>query len=395
MTIRELREKKNKLISDARELVGVAVNRGDALTADEKATIAKLRADAASLGELIQAADEADAEARAIVPDTQRLVPASEAGQADESRAKAFRHFLRTGEVREQNLTAANGGYTVAPDTSFYGRVVSALKFFGGVEAAPVTVLTTATGADLPIATDDDTSNMGAIVAEEGSHASGTAITFGQTTLKAYMFSSKIVKVSLQLLQDSSIDIEGFLARKFGERIGRARNYYFTVGVGTSQPQGITVGASTGRTCASGYTTSCTADDLLRLKHSVDIAYRNPATARWMYADTTALVIALLKDGDGQYLLKPGLTEGAPDMLLGYRVIINNDMPAMAASEKSVAFGDFSAYHVRNVAGLTVIRLNELYAANGQVGFLALQRADGALVDAGQHPIKLLVMAAS
>lgn len=392
MRLKELREKRNKLIADARELVSAAVNAGSPLSGTDKETLAKLRADAESIGELIRQAEELDAEERALkaAPPTQAVATQTTAQHADD----AFRSYCRTGEVREQSLTGSEGGYTVAPDTSFYGRVVSAMKLYGGIEAAPVTVLTTSTGADLPIATDDDTGNVGVIVGEAGSHASGTAVTLGQVTLKAYMLSSKIVKVSRQLLQDAAVNWEPYLASKFAIRLARGRNAYLTTGTGSAQPYGAVTQATTGRTCATGYTTSCTADDLVRLFHSVDPAYRN-GNARWMMNDTSALVVALLKDGDGQYLWRPGLTEGAPDMLKGRAVLINPDMADMAASAKPIIFGDFSAYYVRNVTGLEVIRLNELYAANGQVGFLALQRFDGALVDAGTHPIKALVNAAS
>jgi HK97 family phage major capsid protein len=393
MALTDLREKRAKLIADARELVGAAVNRGDALTGDEKDKIAKLREDAKAIGDLIAAAEEAEADARSLQAATR--APAAPKAPASREADEAFRRFMATGEVREQSLTAAEGGYTVAPDVSFYGRVVDAMKLWGGVEMAPVTVLSTATGADLPIPTDDDTSNVGALVAETGSHASGTAITLGQTTLKAYLYSSKIVKVSWQLLQDSAINWETFLANKFAMRLGRAKNLALTTGTGSAQPQGVQYASTNGRTCASGYTTSCTADDLVRLFHSVDPVYRNPAVARWMFNDGAALIIRLLKDGDGQYLWRPGLAEGAPDRLLGYPIVINPDMPDMAAGVKSVLFGDFSAYFVRNVQGLEVRRLNELYAANGQVGVIAFMRFDGALIDAGQHPVKAMTNAAS
>lgn len=393
MTLHELREKRNKLVYDARQLVDA----GDTISAESKATIDKLTAEARSLGDLIRATEESEADERAM-SEARNTVPASQRGAVTAAvvdKDEAWRRYAVTGEVREQSLTAGEGGYTVAPDVSFYGRVISAMKLYGGVEAAPVTVLNTATGADLPIATDDDTANVGTLVAEAGSHASGTAVVLGATTLKAYMLSSKIVKVSRQLLQDSAINWETFLANKFAIRLARGRNAYLTTGTGSAQPQGVAYAASTGRTCASGYTTSCTADDLKRLFHAVNPVYRNPATSRWMMNDASALIIGLLKDGDGQYIWKAGLSEDRPDMLLGRGVIINPDMADMAASAKSVLFGDFSNYYVRNVSGLEVIRLNELYAVNGQVGFLALQRFDGALVDAGQHPIQALVNAAS
>lgn len=405
MTTKELREKRAKLIADARALVGEAVNSGNPLSGDDKTKIDTMRREASEIGDLLTAQLELEEDdrilARSVVPDSQRS--GERKNESQDARERGVTQFLRRGfgaqeldaEIREQSLSGSEGGYTVAPDTSFYGRVMSAMKFYGGIESAPVTVLNTAKGADLPIPTDDDTSNTGALVTEAGSHASGSAIALGQTTLKAYLFSSKIVKVSWQLLNDSEINWEAFLANKFGVRLGRVKNTYLTTGTGSGQPQGAQYASTTGRSGATGSSTTCTADDLVRLFHSVDVAYRNPATCRWMMNDSAALIVELLKDGNGQYIWKQGLAESAPATIKGYPVIINNDMPAMAASEKSILFGDFSAYFVRNVQGIQVVRLNELYAANGQVGFMAYMRADGALVDAGQHPIKAFANSAS
>lgn len=396
MSLKELQDKKQKLIADARSLVEAAVNSGAPLTSEDKEKIDKLRSEAAGLGELIRQAEELEAEDRALA---RSIVPPSQRGggreRADTTAADdAFRHYVMTGETREQSLTGSEGGYTVKPDTSFYGRVMEAMKNWQGVELAPVTTLNTTTGASLPIPTDDDTANVGVLVAEEGSHASGTAVTMGQKTLSSYLLSSKIVKVSWQLLRDSELDWAGFLARKFAMRLGRGKNAYLTTGTGSAQPQGVQYASTTGRTCASGYTTSPHPDDLLRLFHAVDVAYRGPASG-WMMNDGTALILRLLKDGDGQYLWRAGLTEGQPDRLLTKPVYINPDMPAMTAGLKPIVFGDYSTYYVRNVQGIEVVRLNELYAANGQVGFMAFLRFDGALIDAGQHPVQGLVMAGS
>ena len=96
--------------------------------------------------------------------------------------------------------------------------------------------------------------------------------------------------------------------------------------------------------------------------------------------DTTVKLIRKLKDCDGQYLWMPSITEGAPDMILGHRVINSSFMPAATSGNKSVAFGDFSYYWIADRQGRTFKRLNELYATTGQVGFLASQRVDGKLI---------------
>ena len=420
MTTKELREKRNKLIADARALVGAAVDGGKALSGDDKAKVEALRTEAKDIGELIRQSEELDDESRAITEAANHpyVVPASQGGDGTaatgdlKQRNAAFGRFLRFKETQDERtmleraqpggfevrtmntITGAAGGFVIAPDQSFFGQIVEALKFYGGMRVAGCTEIPTSTGADLPIPTDDDTSNEGVIVAEEGSHTGGTNITIGQKILKSYLFSSKIVKASWQLLNDSSFPFEPYLARKFGMRLGRITNRKFTVGTGASEPKGVAVGLTVGRTCATGSTTTCTADDLKRLEFSVDMAYRNPG-CRFMMNDASMLVVNLLKDGNGRYLLQPDITQPGIYRLYGYPVVINSNMADMAASAVSVLFGDFSAYYIRDVQGIQIVRLNELYAENGQVGFLAFSRHDGGLIDAGQHPVKSLVNSAA
>lgn len=446
LDIKELRGQREKLIVDMRGLIDKADTEKRGLNAEENEKFSKMKADALQLKATITNLEDLETEERAIVPESQRqerrtneqqtayeqrreallafaqgtvttehrraLLGVGEAGVfkpnpnaivigPTESERRMERDAMRTFERRSQNtLSLAAGGAVVAPDTSMYGRVIEALKFFGGMEAVGSEIMTTDTGADLPIATDDDTSNTGSIVAEEATQASGTSVTMGQVVLHAYLYSSKVVKVSWQLLQDASFDIEGYLGRKLGMRLGRIQNTHYTTGTGVNQPQGLATAASVGRQSATGNTSSVVADDVMRLIRSVDIAYRNQ-NCRFMMADATALAFELLKDGNGQYIWRNGgagfngLNEGSSDTLRGYRVIINNDMPALAASAKHTSFGDHSYYKIRRVRAIQLVRINELYVENGQVGFLAFMRADGGLVDAGQHPVKLLQNSAS
>lgn len=398
MTAQELRDKRAKLIADARAIRTRADEAKADLTAEQIAQQSAMLADAARFVDELRNLEALEKEeAIPSLPESQREQPKAER-EAGEQRGKELRDFIiaahegrgpkgRSFEARAMNTIAgANGGFSVAPDVSMYGRVTEALKWYGGVEAFGATILTTGTGADLPIATDDDTANTGSIVAEEGSHASGTDVTMGQKVLKAYLYSSKVIKFSLQLVQDASFDFEGYLGRKIGTRIGRILNTHQTTGDGVSKPQGIVTASSVGRQFATGFSTTVSFDELKRVKHSVDIAYRTGA--KWMFNDSTALAISLLKDGNGRFLLTDNVREGEPQMLLGHPVVINNDMAAMAASEKCLLFGQGSAYYSRKVAGLRIVVLNELYAENGQIGILGFMRADGGLVDAGQGPVK-------
>nr|BDD44896.1 hypothetical protein 3 [bacterium] len=122
------------------------------------------------------------------------------------------------------------------------------------------------------------------------------------------------------------------------------------------------------------------------LKHSVDVAYRE--NSEWMFNDNTLKAISKLKDADGRPLWQPSLTAGAPDLILGKPFVINTDIADMAANAKSILFGDFSSYFIRDVMDLTIFRLSEKYIESGQIGFIAYSRHDGLLADAGTGPVK-------
>jgi HK97 family phage major capsid protein len=269
--------------------------------------------------------------------------------------------------------TGAAGGYFVPQ--GFRAKVVEAQKAVGSVRSVAETI-TTETGNTLPWPTADDTGNVGAILAEN-TQVTEQDFTIGQAQLGAFMYTSKLVRVSLQLLQDSAFSIDTWLPRKLGERIGRIQNTHFTTGVGTTQPEGVQTNAAIGKTGTTGQTLTVVFDDLIDLVHSVDIAYRTSGRARFMMHDLSVAVARKLKGSDGQYIWQPSVQVGEPDSILGYGVTINNDMPVMAANAKSILFGDFYAgYIIRDVLGFQLMRLEERYADYLQVGFLGFARAD-------------------
>ena len=282
--------------------------------------------------------------------------------------------------------TTTAGGFTVPQDSRFMSLVESSLVAFGGMRQAS-TIVRTDNAQAMPIPTDNDSAQTGELVAENGATAAQD-ITFGQVVLDGWMYSSKRVLSSIQLLQDTAVDIEAFIARKLGERIARIQNTHFTTGTGSSQPDGVVTAAALGRTGATGSTTDVKYVDLVELEHSVDPGYRRSSGARWMLNDASLSVIKQIVDGNSRPLFMPGLAVGTPDTILGYPYVVNNDIATMAANAKSILFGDFSKYWIRDVNGFTLLRLTELYAANLQVGFLGFMRSDGDLLDAGIKPIK-------
>lgn len=278
----------------------------------------------------------------------------------------------------------ADGGYTVADEPM--RALEDAMLQFGGMRQSRATVLRTSTGASLPIPTQNDTANKGSILNENTQTTTVTQLTFAQVVLGAFKYSSDIIKVSLEFLQDTSINAETFIAQKLGERIGRITNDHFTKGSNSSQPYGAAWAASLGKTVASA--TAITFQEVIDLEHSVDPAYRG--SAEFMFADGTLAALKKLGDATGQWIWQPGLQTREPDRILGYGYVINQSMDTPAAGKHSMLFGDFSKYYIRDVMDVMVVRMNERFIDYGQIGFLAFSRHDGDLVDAGTHPIKYL-----
>lgn len=295
-------------------------------------------------------------------------------------------------------LQSTGGGYFVP--VGFVDEVEQALKYYGPMLDVS-TIMETATGQPLPYPTSNDTTIVGELIGE-GSQVSTQDVTLGNIVFGAYKYSTKMVKVSIELLQDSAFDIESFLKEQFAIRLGRKLNTDFTVGTGSSQPNGIITAATAGPTAAGASTndggsetggTSIGSDDLIELEHSVDRLYRKGAI--YMMHDSTLKTIKKLKDKYGRPLWLPGLAANGPDTINGYAFAVNNDMASIAVNAKTVVFGDVKKYHVRRVNELSVLRLVERFADYGQVAFIGFARYDGQLVDAGTHPVKYLVQAAS
>jgi len=281
-------------------------------------------------------------------------------------------------EVRAQSTSATAGGYTIPQ--GFMPEITKSLALWGPMlDPGHARIIATDSGNPLPWPTVNDTANTGESLAENTA-AADQDVTFGQKLLGAYVFDSGTIKVSLQLLQDSAFDMETLLGDLFGERLARRANSQLTIGTGSSQPLGVVTGSTLGKTAAS--TTAIAADEMIDLFHSVDPAYRQAPKACWMMNDTTLAAVRKLKDGQGNYLWQMGnIREGAPDLLLGKPVAINQAMASIATGNRVVAFGDMNKYIVRMVKDFSMLTLRERYAEFLQVGFLAYLRLDGMLAD--------------
>ena len=291
---------------------------------------------------------------------------------------------------RAMDTDAGDGGETI-PE-GFQRSLERALFAFGGLRQR-ATILRTASGNDLPLPTIKDVDgsgdpSVGVIVAESGAIGEGDDPQTGSLVMEAYKYTSKIQKISPELLEDSAFDMAAELGRMLGERIARGQSGHYATGTGSGQPEGITVGATVGVTAASQ--TVVTDDEILNLVYSLDPAYR--IGAEFMAADTFVLLLRKLKDANDAYIWQMGLKSGEPDRLLGYPITSNVDFPDAASATLPMVFGQLRKYHIREVNSIRLKRLNELYAANDLIGFVAFMRSDGALLDAGAKPVKSLKM---
>ena len=268
--------------------------------------------------------------------------------------------------------TDSEGGYLV-PD-EYERTLVEALEEENIFRQMAKVIKTSSGDRKIPVVASKGTASW---IDEEGAYPESDD-SFGQVSIGAYKLGT-MIKVSEELLNDSVFDLQSYISREFARRIGAKEEEAFFTGDGKGKPLGVLAaagGAETGVTAASA--TAVTADELMDLYYSLKSPYRKKSM--WVLNDSTIKAIRKLKDNNGQYLWQPSLVAGTPDMILGRPIKTSAYMPAMAAGAKTIAFGDFSYYWIADRQGRSFKRLNELFAASGQVGFLASQRVDGKMI---------------
>ncbi len=390
MTILELREKRAKAWEAAKAFLDSHRKENGVLSAEDDAAYTKMEQEITDLGKEIarlERQEALDAELNRPVnkpltgkPMNGKLEDDGEGktGRASDEYKKNFWNAMRS-KAPVPNVTNAlqigtdtEGGYLV-PD-EFENTLVEALEEENIFRQMAKIIQTSSGDRKIPVVATKGTASW---MDEEGAYPESDD-SFGQVSIGAYKLGT-MIKVSEELLNDSVFDLQSYITREFARRIGSREEEAFFTGNGTGKPLGIlaaTGGAETGITAASA--TAVTADELIDLYYSLRSPYRRNAV--WTLNDSTVKAIRKLKDGNGQYLWQPGITAGAPDMILGRPVRTSTYMPEIAAGAKTIAFGDFSYYWIADRQGRSFKRLNELFAATGQVGFLASQRVDGKLV---------------
>lgn len=408
MSIQAFREKRGTIAAALQELVA----KPD-FTADDQATYDNSMAEIDKIDAAIKRINDANAK---LAEDAANYTVAEAAARKGRDTGNAglslYGKWLRGGDaalnaddwatIRNtmSTTTGSEGGFTVQTDVAT--SVLDALKAFGGMRGV-ATVLRTEKGNPMSFPTSDGTAEVGEIIAENTTATAADPV-FGTKSLPVYKYSSKIAAVPFELLQDSSVDIEAFVQNRLVTRLGRITNTHFTTGDGSSKPTGVIQAATTGVTAANS-TSQVTAiiyDSIINLIHSVDPAYRALGNCKFMMNDASVKVIRQIKDTAGRPIFVPGYdaTSGggplsAPDTLAGYPIVINQDVAVMAAGAKSIAFGDFSFYYIRDAMDISMFRFTDsAYTKLGQVGFLAWMRSGGNFIDVG-GAVKIFVNAAT
>ena len=410
--IREMHEEVAKLATQARaKLDEIVDDTPEERTAEIETEFDKIMQSHDKIKERITREERLKAAQEAVIkPDTSKVpevedrsAPAVDTGQQMEYR-HAFAEYIANGgeayvepEVRnvlkeyrvQVGGTNTSGGFTVPTELASF--LVESMKAFGPMYSNPIfNVINDTDGRPFNIPTIDDTS-VTAEAHTEGTQPTddgGKDATFGQKSLGAFAFNTEWVRWSAELNADSVLNMESLLGRLLGERMGRIANAKLTTGSGSSDVEGIVTNAGAGVTAASA--TALTADEIIDLIHSVDPAYRDTPNAAIMMHDSTLKAVRKLKDGQGNYLWQMGdFQVGTPQNILGYPVVVNQDMAEIATGNKTVLFGDMSAFYVRKVGAPAFYVARERFAPD--FGILGYIRFDGCLSDTAA--VKVLTQA--
>lgn len=388
MNAKQMREKRGALVEQMQGMVAAAKAEGRNLSNEENEkfdTISNEVDELRSAAARIERAEELKKEMAAKAEEVRDNAPVAKVEVRD-----AFNAYLRKGmnginaaearalaELRgtDTQITTTDGlgGFLVPENWSDF---VSATELFKSDIEQVATILRTSNGQHFNLPANNDTSVVAAILGE-GTAESVSDMTFTNVKFEPYTYSSKIVKVSNQLMSDNAFDLASFVGSQLANRLKRGINAHLTTGDASSKPQGIVTGSALGKTAASA--TAVTISEVMDLFYSVDASYRNAPGAGWMMNSATAKAIRVLGFGSSNDFpaYVPGMEVGAADMLFGKPVYINEDMDGIATGNKSIIFGDLKQYYVHEAGGVQLLRLNERFADALSTGFIAYRRVDG------------------
>ncbi|MGY0270946.1 phage major capsid protein [Limosilactobacillus fermentum] len=373
----ELQEKRAKIWKQAKDFLDERQAKSDILSAEDNATYERMEKDVVDLGKEIDRLNkQAAIDNELNQPTTNAIVGAPTLGKesgAKDQYDQSFWNMMR-GNVSANVMNAlkegsdSDGGYLV-PD-EFENQLIQKLHQENVLRSISHVIQTSSGDHKIPVVASEGTASW---LDEEAAYTESNS-SFGQVTLGAHKLGT-LIKVSDELLNDSAFDLTSYISTEFARRLGDSEEEAFLTGNGTGRPTGIlndSNGAKDGVTAAAA--DAITFDELIDLFYSLKEPYRKNAV--FLMNDSTVKAVRKLKDQNGQYIWQPSVQLGTPDMILNRPVFTSQYMPTLSAGNKIALFGDFSYYWIADRQGRTFKRLNELYAVNGQVGFLGSQRVD-------------------
>ena len=388
----ELRQKMGDTVAKMRQLLDSA--KDGVLTAEQESSYDAMNTEVNDLKKQIERIvaqeklEKSNLEAQNQAQANANKAGASALGASDEEKAKAaaaLHHdaffaeggYLRAknGHMRQEFVNAleagtdAEGGYLV-PEEWEAGIIKEIAEI--NVIRRYARSMSTSLDKNFPVRTSRGTFTW---IDEEGAYSTNDPA-YGNVKIAAFKVGG-IIQVSDELLADNAYNLASELTQDAAEEFADQEEDAFLNGTG-SKPTGLFQASSvagvsiTGTTAASA--SVVTADELIDTYHGLGRKYRRNAV--WVRSDAMAKQIRKLKDSDNQYLWQPGLRQGEPDALLGRPFETSDSAPAIATGVKTILFSDLSYYRICDRLGTEVKRLDDLYAANGQVGFRFTRRVD-------------------
>ncbi|MGN0241903.1 MAG: phage major capsid protein [Candidatus Weimeria sp.] len=384
--IMDLMEKRAKAWDAAKKFLDTHSDNGGNVSAEDAATYDRMEKEVTDLTKDIERLQrQEEIEKMMSKPTSSPLTtkPGAEDSEEDKkgTAGKAYKNAFWD-SIRKRNWydvknvleigTDANGGYLV-PD-EYEKQLIQALNDENFFRTLAHVIQTQSGTHTIPVVASHGTA---AWMDENGLYPESDD-TFDQITLDAYKLGTAI-KVSEELLNDSVFDLESYISTEFARRIGAAEEEAFLTGDGKKKPEGVfTKVKATKDATTEIANTNISFDAIMDVFHSLRSVYRNRAT--WILNDSTVKALRKIKDNNGNYIWQPAVTAGQPDMILNRPYKTSIYAPELAAGNVALLFGDFSYYWIAERQGRSFKRLSELYAANGQIGFLASERIDGKLI---------------
>jgi HK97 family phage major capsid protein len=416
--IEALNERRMHAWSEQKRLLDHAVEQRRALTAEERQESDLIDKDMDSLKDQVDQLERAKARSRemdGLRAEFDRIRPSNGRPAADPE-VDAYREFFRPGGrttsldidlrpaarameawragARGEEFRAVIGGDTGASGGSLTIPTQIATDIYSFMTAAVAmrrtraTIIQTAGGQPIKFPR-TSTHGIATQVANQDTAFAGTDPVLADMTLNAYDY-GQLVAVAADLLEDSGSNIIGYVSQQLGRAIGEVTATDYVSGSGSSKPNGLMTAITGSGTIATGAgsLTNPTFEKLIDLVYSVNGNYRARG-AEFLMRDLTTAIVRKIRDGAGgtigAFLWQPsptaGLAGGEPDRLLGYPVWTDPNVASIASGAKTIAFGDFSAYYIRDVGNLRLERSDDYLFNKNQVAFRALLRTDGDLID--------------